>query len=106
MPIKRRTKLKKNEDQWCWVNFEYEVVPTFCFICGVIGHSDKFYEKLFDTPMELIQRPYGPWIRAEPRRRNHIIEAKWLRPGGSLPVATIEETYEPKSGKVGKGKSG
>lgn len=50
--LKRRMKLKKNEDQCCWVNFKYEGAPIFCFICGMIGHSDKFCEKLFETPME------------------------------------------------------
>lgn len=44
-PLKRRMKLKRNEEQWCWANFKYEGVPTFCFICGLIGHSEKFYEK-------------------------------------------------------------
>ena len=49
-PLKRRMKLKKNAEQWSWVNFKYEGAPTFCFICGLIGHSDKFCEQLFETP--------------------------------------------------------
>lgn len=58
-PLKRRMKLRKNGDNWCWVTFKYESIPTFCFICGLIGHNERFYEKLFDTPADQIERPYG-----------------------------------------------
>lgn len=47
----------------------------------MIGHGEKFCERLFDTT-EMIEKPYGAWIRAEPRRRMKNIGAKWLRPGG------------------------
>lgn len=80
VPIKRRMKLKKNEDNWCWVNFKYEGIPMFFFICGIIGHNKKFCEKLFDTPAKLKEKAYGTWMRAEPLCRNHTIGAKWLKP--------------------------
>lgn len=60
IPFKRRMKLKKKDTNWCWINFKYEGIPTFCFICGMIGHSDKFCEKLFDTPEGMIEKPYDP----------------------------------------------
>lgn len=66
VPLKRRMKLKKSAEQWCWVNFKYEAILTFCFICGMIGHSEKFYERIFGTPLEMIEKPYGIWMRAEP----------------------------------------
>lgn len=106
VPLKRRMKLKKNAENWCWVNFKYEGAPTFRFICGLIGHSDKFCEKLFETPMELIERPYGVWMRAEPRRRSHTIGAKWLRPGGIFSVnAAVVDDGVNQSNEVG-GKNG
>lgn len=49
-PLKRRMKLIKSEAMWCWVNFKYEGIPTFCFICGMIGHSEKYCEKIFEIP--------------------------------------------------------
>lgn len=91
VPIKRRMKLKKSESNWCWVNFKYERMPTFCFICGMIGHAERFCERLFDTPLEKIEKPYGPWMRAEPRRKMHTMGAKWLRPGGTSPVVVARE---------------
>ncbi|XP_074343131.1 uncharacterized protein LOC141680958 [Apium graveolens] len=74
--LKRTMKLKKNAANWCWVNIKYEGIPTFCFICGLLGHSDKFCAKLFDTPEKLIEKPYGSWMPAEPHRRNHTIGSK------------------------------
>lgn len=73
IPLKRRMKLKKSDSNWCWVNFKYEVVPTFCFICGKIGHREKSCERFFDTPLKKIEKPYGVWMRAKPRRRMHTI---------------------------------
>ncbi|KAK1353529.1 hypothetical protein POM88_051894 [Heracleum sosnowskyi] len=46
------------------------------------GHSDKFCERLFDTPAEQIERPYGAWMKVEHRRKTHTIGSKWLRQGG------------------------
>lgn len=54
-PLNRRIKLMKSSTDWFWANFRYERVPTFCFICGMIGHSDKYCEKLFDQPVETIK---------------------------------------------------
>lgn len=85
-PLKRRMKIKKSEENWCWVNFRYEGIPTFCFICGFMGHNEKFCEKIFDVPLEKIEKPYGIWMKAEPRRKNHTIGAKWLRQGNQTPM--------------------
>ncbi|KAK1399917.1 CCHC-type domain-containing protein [Heracleum sosnowskyi] len=95
IPIKRRMKIRKSEQEWCWVNFKYEAIPTFCFICGLIGHGERFCDKIFDIPMESIEKPYGAWLRADPRRKTHTLGAKWLRNGGGMSMNN--------SGEMGKG---
>lgn len=80
-PLKRRMKVRKAGDNWFWITFKYENVPTFCFICGFMGHSDKFCSRLFDTPENEIVRPYGIWMRAPFRSQVKPIGAKWLRSG-------------------------
>lgn len=75
-PLKRRMKLKKSDTDRCWVNFKYENIPTFCFICGKVGHSDKFCEKLFDTMEGKVEKPFGTRMRAEPRRRTYTMGNK------------------------------
>lgn len=48
----------------------------------------------------MITRPFGQWMRAEPRRRNYTIASKWLRPTGGFSVASSGEREEPITGKV------
>lgn len=79
--LKRRMKIRKDEDKWFRINFMYENVPTFCFICGLVGHSEKFYSKLFDTPEAEIIKPYEAWMRTPLRRQVKPIGAKWVRNG-------------------------
>lgn len=84
IPVKRRMKLRKSEKKWCWLNFQCEAIPTFCFICGMIGHGQRFSDKIFDTPVYKIEKPYGPWLRADSRRKIHTMGTKWLRNGGNF----------------------
>lgn len=67
-PLKRRMKIKTAREEWFWVNFKYENVPSFCFIRGIIGHSDRFCSQLFEKEEHEIVKPYGAWLRAPPRR--------------------------------------
>lgn len=80
-PLKRKMKIRKSGNEWSWVTFKYENLPTFCFICGVLGHSDKFCSRLFEVPENEITKPYGVWMRAPLRRPNMEIGSKWLRNG-------------------------
>uniref|UniRef100_A0A803NGT3 DUF4283 domain-containing protein n=1 Tax=Cannabis sativa TaxID=3483 RepID=A0A803NGT3_CANSA len=79
--LKRRIKLKKTNGEWLWCQFKYESVPTFCFICGIIGHSERFCHRLFDTPLEEIEKPFGLWMKAEPIRKKQKFGSRWLRTG-------------------------
>lgn len=83
VPLKRRMKIKKAGGEWFWVNFKYEHVPTFCFICGLLGHAEKFCSKIFEMPMQEIVKPYGPLMKAMPRRQSYLTGSKWLRTGSS-----------------------
>ncbi|XP_074352931.1 uncharacterized protein LOC141692091 [Apium graveolens] len=98
VPLKRRMRLRKNATEWCWVRFKYEAVPTFCFICGLIGHSDRFCDKLFETQGDTVEKPYGTWMRADPKRRSYTMGSKWLRSGGTTPV--IDEAEKGKDNSV------
>lgn len=80
-PLKRRMKVRRTGDDWFWITFKYENVPTFCFICGLLGHSEKFCSRLFDTHANEIVKPYGAWMRAPLKRQVKQIGAKWLRSG-------------------------
>lgn len=80
-PLKRRMKLKLAGHEWYWINFKYENVPSFCFICGIIGHTERFCSQLFEKMENEISKPYGAWMRAPLKKQVKPIGAKWLRNG-------------------------
>lgn len=80
-PLKRRMKIKSAGKEWFWISFKYENVPTFCFICGILGHAEKYCSQLFVVPEKDIVRPYGDFMRAPFKRQVKQIGAKWLRSG-------------------------
>uniref|UniRef100_A0A803NPV8 Reverse transcriptase domain-containing protein n=1 Tax=Cannabis sativa TaxID=3483 RepID=A0A803NPV8_CANSA len=80
-PLKRRMKLIKQDGAWIWTTFKYEHIPTFCFICGFIGHSERFCQKRFDPHFDPNIKPYGEWMKATMRKKNYLVGARWLRSG-------------------------
>lgn len=50
----------------------------------MIGHGEQFCDRIFDSPIEKIEKPYGVWLRADPRRKMHTMGSKWLRNGGDF----------------------
>lgn len=80
-PLKRKVNLRGQGGQVCCVQFKYEGLTTFCFICGRLGHSERFCDTLFDTALQLVEKPYGPGMKASPRGRTHTAGSRWLRQG-------------------------
>ncbi|KAF4355830.1 hypothetical protein G4B88_025000 [Cannabis sativa] len=71
----------KENGEWIWANFQYEHLPTFCFVCGIIGHSERFCPRRFDQPLEQMVKPYGIGMKAQLKKKNYLIGAQWLRTG-------------------------
>lgn len=70
-PLKRGTVVKYQEKAMR-VFFKYERLPTFCFVCGRIGHQLKDCDELGDKgeegyeDLEENELSFGPWLRASP----------------------------------------
>lgn len=50
------------------IEFNYEHVPFFCFLCGRFGHSEKYCSHVNVEQMEK-GFGWGRWIKASPRKR-------------------------------------
>ena len=46
VPLKRKRKVRIVNGEWAMISFTYERLGTFCFLCGLLGHSDHFCSKL------------------------------------------------------------
>lgn len=77
-PLKRRMKLRLREGAFQWVTFKYERLSTFCFCCGLLGHSDRFCRKAYEENIEPKDYPYGGWLRVGGKRQAKPVGAQWL----------------------------
>lgn len=53
-PLRRRMKIKRG-GVWSWLNFKYERMGTFCFVCGIIGHTERDCSIVYDNPDKEIE---------------------------------------------------
>ena len=78
-PLKRRMRIKKPGSEWVWVEFRYECLTVFCFICGCLGHTDRKCSKIYDSLDGDIPKHYGPWMKASTRRVTNNAGERWFR---------------------------
>ena len=77
--IKRKMKIRKTGGEWIWVTFKYEHIPNFCFFCGLIGHTNKLCEKMYDYQREEPNFMWGECLMASFYRSATMEGEKWLR---------------------------
>jgi 14-3-3 protein epsilon len=80
-PLKRNKKIKKEGAESKLVNFKYERLGTFCYVCGMLGHSETKCPVLFEMAASDVKRNWSPDLRAELGRRQSG-DSRWIRQGG------------------------
>lgn len=81
-PLKRKKKITCRIGKEFVVQCKYERLGEFCFICGVLSHTDRFCQKFLINPGENVVKEWGAWLRAPPRRLAGQNKNKWLRDDG------------------------
>ncbi|GAU36150.1 hypothetical protein TSUD_316790 [Trifolium subterraneum] len=78
-PLKKDTRMKNKEGEWCTVNFMYEKLGVFCFVSGIMGHAENKCEVRYAMEQDDGTREWTAYIRTRPRRQGGRIVSKWLR---------------------------
>lgn len=83
-PLKRRLKIKREGEGWSWVNFKYERLGTFCFVCGILGHSERDCSIVYANADKIVERAYGIWLRAPSKNAAKLSSGvRWLKNTGT-----------------------
>ncbi|XP_019163090.1 PREDICTED: uncharacterized protein LOC109159433 [Ipomoea nil] len=94
-PLRRRMKFAKRDKSWCWVTFKYERLHTFCFFCGLLGHSYKFCLQARNSTLALDQYLYGVEMKAGLPRGPRPVGSSWLVPVGGKREEVAERGDPP-----------
>ncbi|CAN1759636.1 Uncharacterized protein At4g02000, partial [Linum perenne] len=70
--LKREKKLRVEGGECIKCTFRYEKLPSFCYICGKMGHIDRYCEVLFQIPEEQIVRMWDEELRAPPKKPKQL----------------------------------
>ncbi|XP_023877292.1 uncharacterized protein LOC111989727 [Quercus suber] len=96
--LRRGAHITNAKGERFWINFKYERLPTFCFICGKLGHDIKHCTQ--NVEGQQINQQYGEWIRAGGQGKGSADKARSMS-SRSL-ESMVEEGAELRSGRVPK----
>lgn len=82
IPIKRKKKIVRKDKSEVIVTCKYEKLGDFCFICGMLSHTERFCRKKLEGSEGEISKEWGQWLRAPPRKMTGGNRSKWLREEG------------------------
>ena len=80
-----------------WVDFKYERLNIFCFICGLLGHTEKNCPSLYEQTTAITAKLYGHWMKAPTQRNLMNSGDRWLRsnpPGEEMKLGSCTNSVE------------
>jgi hypothetical protein len=78
-PLKKGQRVRDKDGAWCMVNFKYEKLGVFCFVCGIMGHAENKCEVRFAMENDDGRREWSGDLRADQRRGGGRQTSRWLR---------------------------
>ncbi|PNX68907.1 cysteine desulfurase mitochondrial-like, partial [Trifolium pratense] len=81
-PLKIEKKIAVNGCEGSVVKFKYEKLGLFCFVCGILGHSEDKCDVRYAMERDDGRRIWSNEIRAEVRRPGGRMDSRWLREEG------------------------
>jgi hypothetical protein len=81
-PLKRSMVFEKEDGTAVHVSFKYERLGVFCYICGIMGHTDAFCPRRLEPGYVDGTRGWGHFLNAGGRNvGGNVTVNKWLRGG-------------------------
>lgn len=59
LPLKRKKKITNRDGKEFVVQCKYERLGEFCFICGMVSHTDRFCRKFLESSNEVLVKEWG-----------------------------------------------
>lgn len=78
-PLKRKKKICRRDGSEVIVQCKYEKLGDFCFVCGLVTHTERFCRLKLESNVHEVAKEWGSWLRAPPRRAAGQEKSKWLR---------------------------
>lgn len=66
-PLRRVLRFRNRMGQLSMVEIKYERLPTFCYVCGILGHIERDCVEATEDERSM-EHQWGSWLRASPRR--------------------------------------
>lgn len=103
-PLMRWKKIRMSNGNTAQVDFKYERLQIFCFICGKLGHSERFCEIPYTNSQDEIPRGWGVFLKAADRRSQALTGNRWLRQeagiGGPVGGSGNSNGYSDMEGEI------
>ena len=92
-PLRRGIKLRiKGDQDPQWFPIQYERVPNFCYLCGLLGHVMEDCEK-YEEEGDITDTPFGNWLRA----RNVLGDSGMMMRRFGMERNSLGQSYQAQS---------
>jgi hypothetical protein len=90
-PLQQSWKVRANEGNYVQILYKYERLGIFCYLCGLLGHTDKSCPKLFEMEHYDGVLGWGETLRPLIKRMGTAATKKYLKDSiPSLPQTASE----------------
>jgi hypothetical protein len=79
VPLKQEWQIRVNDGSYATMQFKYEKLGVFCYLCGLLGHTDKTCPNRFEMEEDNDIRGWGEWLKPVVRRLGTAATNIWLQ---------------------------
>lgn len=81
-PLKRKKRVLRRNGSEVIVSCKSERLGDFCFTYGIMSHTERYCSKFLNREKNEVDKEWGSWLRAQPKKLASQAKTKWLREDG------------------------